>query len=135
MQNKGPARMTLQTLFDELPQGIAAAPTEQLASVMAQLAACQSAVAVRLLHEHQHNAAQRETMSADNGALLTIEQVARRLNVPKSYAYELARQHKLEAVHLGKYVRVAPDMLDRYMATLAGSLQLDTMSNLMKRRK
>ena len=113
--------MTLQTLFDQMPQGIADAPPEQLPAVMAQLAACQSAVAARLLNGHQNGAAQWESASAEHGALLTIEQVARRLNVPKSYAYELVRQHKLEAVRRGKYVRVAPDMLAHYVATLAAS--------------
>jgi excisionase family DNA binding protein len=113
--------MTLQTLFDEMPQGIADAPLEQLPAVLAQLAACQSAVAARLLNGHLNGAAPRETASAEHGGLLTIEQVARRLNVPKSNAYELVRQHKLGAVRLGKYVRVAPDMLARYVATLAVS--------------
>ena len=127
--------MTLQTLFDEMPQGIADAPLEQLPAVLAQLAACQSAVAARLLNGHLNGAAPRETASVEHGGLLTIEQVARRLNVPKSYAYELVRQHKLESVRLWKYVRVAPDMLAQYVATLAGSSQLGTMSNLVKRRK
>ena len=121
MQDKGLARMTLQTLFDQIPQGIADAPPEQLAAVMAQLAACQSAVAARLWNGYQNGAAPRDTASAEKDALLTIEQVARRLNVPKSYAYELVRQHKLEAVRLGKYVRVAPEMLAHYVATLAAS--------------
>jgi excisionase family DNA binding protein len=113
--------MTLQTLFDQMPQGIADVPPEQLGTVMAQLAACQSAVAARLLTGHQNGAAQRETASAEHEGLLTIEQVARRLNVTKSHAYKLVRQHKLGAVHLGKYVRVAPDMLAHYVATLAAS--------------
>jgi excisionase family DNA binding protein len=115
--------MTLQTLFDQIPQSIADAPPEQLAVVMAQLAACQSAVAARLLNGNQNGEAQRETASAENGALLTIEQVARQLNVPKSHAYELVRQHKLGAVRLGKYVRVAPEILAQYVATLAASLR------------
>lgn len=102
---------------------------------MAQLAACQSAVAARLLNSHQNGTAQRETASVEPGALLTIEQVARQLNVPKSNAYELVRQHKLGAIHIGKYVRVAPDMLARYVATLAGPHELATMSNVVKRRK
>jgi excisionase family DNA binding protein len=127
--------MTLQTLFDEIPQGIAAAPLEQLAAVMAQLAACQSAVAARLVNGHQHGAAQRDTASAEHGALLTIAQVARRLNVPKSNAYELVRQHKLEAVHLGKYVRVDPEVLAHYVATLAASSPPAIMSNRVTRKR
>lgn len=127
--------MTLQTLFDQMPQSIADAPPEQLAVMMAQLAACQSAVAARLLNARQNGAAQRETASAENDALLTIEQVAQRLNVPKSNAYELVRQRKLEAVRVGKYVRVAPEMLAHYVATLAAPSQLATISNLVKRKK
>lgn len=127
--------MTLQTLLDEMPQGIADAPLEELPTVMAHLAACQSAVAARLFNVRPNGTAQRESAPVESDALLTIEQVAQRLNVPKSNAYELVRQHKLEAVRLGKYVRVAPDMLGRYMATLAGSSQVDTMSNVMTRRK
>jgi excisionase family DNA binding protein len=83
---------------------------------------------------HQNGAAQQETASAEKDALLTIEQVARHLNVPKSYAYELVRQHKLEAVRLGKYVWVAPDILAHYVATLAACSQLDTMSTLVRRK-
>jgi excisionase family DNA binding protein len=126
--------MTWQTLFDQMPQGIADAPPEQLAAVMAQLAACQSTVAARLLNGHQNGAAQRDTASAED-ALLSIEQVARRLNVPKSNAYELVRQHHLGSVRLGKYVRVAPDMLARYVATLAAASPTATMSKILKRKK
>ena len=126
--------MTLQTPFDQMPQAIADAPPEQLAAVMAHLAACQSAMATRLLNGHQHNTARRETASGDHGALLTIEQVATRLNVPKTFAYELVRQHKLGAVRLGKYVRVAPDMLAHYVATLAASSRPATMANLVTRK-
>jgi excisionase family DNA binding protein len=127
--------MTLQTLLDQMPQSIADAPHEQLAAVMAQLAACQSAVAARLLDGHQNGAEQREIPAAEPGGLLTIEQVARRLNVPKSNAYELVRSHKLVAVRLGKYVRVAPEILAHYVATLAAAHGLDTMSTLVKRKK
>jgi excisionase family DNA binding protein len=126
--------MTLQTLFDQIPQGIAAAPLGQLAAVMAQLAACQSAVAARLLNGHQHGAVQREMASAEDGSLLTIEQVARRLNVPKSNAYELVRSHKLEAVRLGKYLRVDPEVLAHYVAALAASSRTDTMPHLVTRK-
>ena len=45
--------------------------------------------------------------------------VAERLNVPKSYAYELVRQQKLDAIRLGKYVRVAQETLAKYIATAA----------------
>ena len=110
--------MTLQHLLDELPQVIAETPPEQLAAVMAHLAACQSAVAARLL-DGRHDTTERRLPPAEDCALLTVVQVADRLNVPKSYAYELVRQQKLAAVRLGKYVRVAQETLVKYIATAA----------------
>ena len=127
--------MTLQALFNQISQGIADAPSEQLSAVIVQLAACQSAAAARLLNGHENGAAPRETTLIEESALLTIEQVAQQLNVPKSYAYELVRQHKLKAIRLGKYVRVEPVSLAHYLATLAASSQLATMSNVVKRKK
>ena len=112
--------MTLQHLLDELPAVIAGAPREQLPALMAHLAACQSAAAARLLNG-QHGAAERRRPPAEDGALLTIPQVADRLNVPKSYAYELVRQQKLAAVQFGKYVRVDQEALAKYIATAASS--------------
>lgn len=126
--------MTLHALFNEIPQGIADAPPEQLSAVIAQLAACQSAAAARLMNSHESGAAPRETTLAEQSALLTIEQVAQRLNVPKSNAYELVRQHKLRSVRIGKYVRVSPDMLAQYMATLAASPQAATMPPFARRK-
>ena len=46
--------------------------------------------------------------------LLTITQVAERLNVPKTYAYELVRQGRLRGKKIGKYVRVSVDALAEY---------------------
>ena len=40
-----------------------------------------------------------------NDALLNVEQVHELLNVPVSYVYDLARQHKLPKVKVGKYLR------------------------------
>ena len=110
--------MTLQHLLDELPAVIAETPPEQLAALMAHLAACQSAVAARLLNG-QYDAVERRLPPAEASALLTIAQVAELLNVPKSYAYELVRQQKLDAIRLGKYVRVAQETLAKYIATAA----------------
>lgn len=114
--------MSLQHLLAELPQVIAQTPPERLTAVMAQLAACQSAAAARLLHG-QHGAVEQRRPPVDDGALLTIIQVADRLNVPKSYAYELVRQQKLKAIRLGKYVRVTQEALAKYIATAASSRQ------------
>jgi excisionase family DNA binding protein len=50
--------------------------------------------------------------------LLTIPEVAKQLNVPESYAYELARQGKLPTVKIGKYVRVTYEGLKKYQMRL-----------------
>ncbi len=53
--------------IDELPTVIAGAPREQLLALMAQLAACQSAVAARLLNG-QHAPVERRMSSDEDGA-------------------------------------------------------------------
>jgi excisionase family DNA binding protein len=47
-----------------------------------------------------------------------MRQAAERLNVPESRAYELARQGKLPAIRIGKYVRVSVTSLLEYQAKL-----------------
>lgn len=57
---------------------------------------------------------QREPTSKT--ALLDAKQVAERLNVPKSFVYEAARQGKLKPVKLGeKYVRFTQGTVDEYL--------------------
>jgi len=114
--------MTLHDLFAELLNVIDETPSDQVAAVITQLAAAQSAAAARLLNGHQHGAMERSTaLAAETDPLLTIAQVAHRLNVPKSYAYELVRQQKLPAVRFGKYVRVTQETLAKYIMTAASS--------------
>jgi len=47
--------------------------------------------------------------------LLNMQQVAQRLNIPKTKAYELVRQGRLPAVRVGKYIRVEPSKLEEWM--------------------
>jgi len=63
--------------------------------------------------------AQAKGRTENNEDLLTIPQVAKRLNVKTSFAYELARQGKLRSVRMGKYIRVTEQALAEYQATLA----------------
>jgi excisionase family DNA binding protein len=52
-----------------------------------------------------------------SGQLLTPEQVAERLQVPKSWVYRAAREGRLPHVPgLGRYVRFDADELDRFIA-------------------
>ncbi|WP_447979038.1 helix-turn-helix domain-containing protein [Candidatus Nitrospira bockiana] len=48
---------------------------------------------------------------------LTMQQVAQRLNIPVSCAYELVRQGKLKAGKVGKYIRVTEAQLKEYEAS------------------
>jgi excisionase family DNA binding protein len=49
--------------------------------------------------------------------LLTVAQVAERLNISRSAAYDLVRPHGgLPAVRIGRSVRVHPDALDEFVA-------------------
>jgi excisionase family DNA binding protein len=45
---------------------------------------------------------------AADDTLLTMPQVAKRLGVPESEAYALARQGRLPVIRIGKYVRMRP---------------------------
>jgi excisionase family DNA binding protein len=62
-------------------------------------------------------------MSAGKGqaqeTLLDMTDVATRLKIPISRAYELVRQGKLPGVRVGKYVRVRQTVLKEYEASLA----------------
>ncbi len=48
--------------------------------------------------------------------LLTVADVAKRLHMSAYRVYELVRQRKLKAEHLGKSVRVRPSALTEYVA-------------------
>lgn len=64
--------------------------------------------------------AQAKGRTENNEDLLTIAQVAKRLNVKASFVYELARLGKLRSVRLGKkYIRVTEQALSEYQAKLA----------------
>jgi len=58
------------------------------------------------------------SMKCEAEELLTMAEAAIRLSIPESRAYELARQKKLPAVRIGKYVRVSVQALAEYQARL-----------------
>ena len=67
---------------------------------------------------------QRVTDPAADRHLLDMAEVAKKLNIPKCRAYELARQGKLTTVRIGKYVRMDPAVLSEYQAELrAGEIR------------
>lgn len=49
--------------------------------------------------------------------LLTVAQVARRLAVKRSYVLRLIRRRDLARVRVGRYWRVEPEAVERYIST------------------
>lgn len=52
-------------------------------------------------------------------SLLSIEQVARELNVGRTFAWELTASGRLPTLRVGRLVRVRPADLRRYIDSLA----------------
>jgi excisionase family DNA binding protein len=95
----------------DLEQVLAVIPVAEIPALIGVLAELQAKAQLKLLSEQKVTKDGRE-------ALLTMRQVAERLSVPESRAYELARQGKLPAVRIGKYVRVSAEALAEYQAKL-----------------
>lgn len=60
-----------------------------------------------------------------NGSLLTADQVARMLGVPKSWVYEQSRKGRIPTVTLGRYRRYRSEAIARWIELLeAGKEQV-----------
>jgi excisionase family DNA binding protein len=97
--------------LEQLEQAVAETPVSQIPALIGILAQLQAKAQLKMLSEQR-------TGSDGDARLLTMRQVAARLNVPKSRAYELARQGKLPAVRIGKYVRISSEALTAYQSKL-----------------
>ncbi len=53
--------------------------------------------------------------------LLKVEEAAHELGIGRRKVYELIRSGSLEAVHIGKSVRVSADAVERFVETLSES--------------
>ena len=95
----------------QLEQAVAETPVSQIPALIGILAQLQAKAQLKMLSE-------QKTASDRDGGLLTMRQAAERLNVPESRAYELARQGKLPAVRIGKYVRISTEALTAYQSKL-----------------
>lgn len=63
------------------------------------------------------NAPQKRFASV-NGSLLTAEQVARMLGVPKTWVYEQSRKGRIPTVTLGRYRRYRAEAITQWVETL-----------------
>jgi excisionase family DNA binding protein len=50
-----------------------------------------------------------------NGRLLTVEDVAKHLSVPKSWVYQAAEAGKLPSFKVGRYRRFSLEALEQYL--------------------
>jgi excisionase family DNA binding protein len=56
--------------------------------------------------------------------LLTAEQVAEMLQVPKAWMYEAAREHRIPHVKLGRYIRFEHEQLDTWLETMRSEARI-----------
>jgi excisionase family DNA binding protein len=101
--------MTL--IVAELVQALAETPAGEIPALIGILAELQAKAQLKMLSN-------QKVMKNGQDGLLTLRQVAARLNVPESRAYDLARQGKLPPVRIGKYVPVSAEALAEYQAKL-----------------
>ncbi len=55
--------------------------------------------------------------------LLTAEDVARRLQVSRSFAYQMMRRDEIRAIRLGRSRRVRPEDLERFIESKACDIE------------
>ena len=60
--------------------------------------------------------------AAESGKLLTADEVARLLQVPKSWVYRACREGALPAVRCGRYVRFDPADIERWIGEQKGDV-------------
>ena len=65
--------------------------------------------------------------SDGDDALLNVKETSKLLNVPVSYVYDLARQHKLPGVKVGKYLRFRRHLVLEWV----NGLGIDTLSTVL----
>lgn len=55
-------------------------------------------------------------VDTDDPPLLTVQDVARRFNVPVSWVYSKAEADQLPHRHIGRYLRFVPAEIEAYLA-------------------
>ncbi len=91
-----------------LEQSLADMPIADLPAFLGMIATIQARAQLRMM--------QREPVRREAEDLLTVADVAKRLNMSAYRVYELCRQGKLKAEHFGKSVRVRPSAVAEYLA-------------------
>ncbi len=101
------------TFWGTLEHALAEAELSEVPRLIGELERLKATLMARMLGQQGRLDKEPEP----NEPLLSIPQVAERLNVTKSRVYELARQRNgLPAVRIGKYLRISPPALEAWLA-------------------
>jgi excisionase family DNA binding protein len=106
-----------RTLIASLQKALCAAPASDWPIWLGELERLKAIVWTRIgTHGRSPD---RPPQDPEDAQLFDIAQVAEQLNIPECRVYELARQGKIGAVKIGKYVRISRQALIRYVASLS----------------
>lgn len=112
----------LDALLDSPEAAYDAIPAEALPALIAEASAAQGRLAAVSLNLTTRLAMQqlRRSEAAPDEPLLSAEDVAGRLAVAKAAVYELMRSGGLRFIQVGKYKRVRPADLERWLKQREG---------------
>ena len=106
-----------RTLIATLEKALCLAPSSDWPTLLGELERLKAIVWTRISTSGRSLDTLRE--ASEDPELFDIPQVAKQLNIPECRVYELARQGKIGAVKIGKYVRVPRKALMIYVASLS----------------
>ena len=101
----------LKTILDK-PGSLAEIQPKAIPGILAQLSAIQNALMARMLLDRSmipHKV--QQTNGDEEDRLLTVEDVAKILNINKAYLYRLARRNLLPVIRIGKHIRIRVSVL------------------------
>ena len=106
--------MSYRVAIEELQKNLKSLPADELPILLGELERLRALIWAEVMKP-------TETRDHKSESLLSMQEVAARLSIPVSKAYELVRQGRLQGVRVGKYVRVRPAVLEQYQAALVAA--------------
>lgn len=104
---------TLAETMQTLEAVVSSAPVAEIAGLLGNLERLKAVSLLRMIEAPRH---EQQPDSTGKPTLLNAQQVAERLNVKKSFVYEVARQKKLKSVKLGeKYVMFTESAVEEFL--------------------
>ena len=100
----------LASLMDD-PASVAIVPVDDVPMLLGELESLRARLLLRL-----HPPAPLVAPGHDSGKLMSVQDVADKLNVKVPRVYELMRKEDFPVVRIGRQVRVAPAALDAWIA-------------------